>query len=610
MATELATAYVSLVPSMRGVKSTVAKELGDAGEEGAARTERAFSKHAGKVGASFKTALKGAAVLGGAAFGAAALGAKAALDSANDYQESVSKIDAVFGGAQAKKIEDWAASAAVGFGQSKAQAVQAAGDYGNLLTSFGLTADASADMSMNMVQLASDLASFNNTSPEDALAALRSGLTGETEPLKRFGIALDDASLKAKALEMGIADGKSVLTPAQKAQASYALILERSANAQGDFARTSTGAANQQRIFAARIEDLKLKVGQALLPALNKLLPVIGSLIDKAGPLIDKAIPMMRQEFESISAWWQANGPAISATATKVFGAVTTAFQAWVGFVRQNWPTVSAIITKGAQTVKTVIGGLVSVVTTLWDNFGNNILELVRRIWPNIRQIIEGVMNVIQGIIKTVTSLIKGDWANVWEGLKQVVHGAWNAILGIIKGAAELVRSAVGVVAEVIGSVLKSAWNGVSTWFSDRFDEFVGFWQALPGRISAHFVGMFNGIKDAFKSAVNWVIRQWNNLSFTIGGGEIMGKQLPSVTLDTPNIPEFHAGGVVPGRPGQEVLALLQAGETVRTREQEAGLGAGITFGDININGGKGGVGAATDIVRSMKTAMWLGGVA
>lgn len=584
MATELATAYISLVPSMKGVKSTIEKELGGAGEEGARRTESAFSKHAGKVGDSFKTALKGAAILGGAAFGAAALGAKEAIGAANDYQESLSKIDAVFGSSQAAEIERWASGAAEGFGQSRAQAVAAAGDYGNLLTSFGLTSDAAATMSTDMVQLASDLASFNNTSPEEALDALRSGLTGETEPLKRFGVALDDASLKAKALELGIADGTSTLTPAQKAQASYALILERTSNAQGDFARTSDGAANQQRIFAARIEDLKLRVGQALLPALNALLPVISSLIDRIGPLIDRTLPLLQQGFDGISAWWAQNGPAITAQAQAILDGVVGAFSTIAGWVQQHWPEIQTVITTAVTTVRTVIEGVLTVLTTLWDNFGNNILELVRRIWPNIRQIIEGVMNVIQGIIKTVTSLIKGDWANVWEGLKQVVHGAWNAILGIIKGAAELVRSAVGVVAEVIGSVLKSAWNGVSTWFSDRLDEFVGFWQALPGRISAHFVGMFNGIKSAFGTAINWLIEKWNSLSFTIGGGTFMGKEMPSFTFDTPHIDPlvFHNGGIVPGRPGQEVLAILQAGEQVLTADQQRAGGAGVV---INANG-------------------------
>ena len=582
MATELATAYVSLVPSMKGVKSTIEKELGGAGEEGARRTESAFSKHAGKVGDSFKTALKGAAVLGGAAFGAAALGAKEALGAANDYQESLSKIDAVFGSSQAAEIERWASGAAEGFGQSRAQAVAAAGDYGNLLTSFGLTSDAAATMSTDMVQLASDLASFNNTSPEEALDALRSGLTGETEPLKRFGVALDDASLKAKALELGIADGTSTLTPAQKAQASYALILERTSNAQGDFARTSDGAANQQRIFAARIEDLKLRVGQALLPALNALLPVISSLIDRIGPLIDRTLPLLQQGFDGISAWWAQNGPAITAQAQAILDGVVGAFSTIAGWVQQHWPEIQTVITTAVTTVRTVIEGVLTVLTTLWDNFGDNILGLVNRIWPNIRQIIEGAMAVIRGIIQTVTSLIQGDWAGVWEGIKGVVSGAWNAIQGIIKGAAEILRTAIGIVGEVITSVWNGIWEGAKNWVSDRLDDVVGFFTGLPGRITSASGGMFDGIKDAFRAAVNWLIDKWNDLSFTIGGGSFMGQDIPSLTLDTPNLPRFHNGGIVPGRPGQEVLAILQAGEQVLTADQQRAGGAGVV---INANG-------------------------
>ncbi|MEO6629218.1 MAG: hypothetical protein ABIP03_11700, partial [Aquihabitans sp.] len=294
------TALIDFEGRFGGLRKDVTQEAGKA--------ERTFGNSfegaAKKMGSGLKSALKGAAIVGAGLFTGAALGAKVALDAASNYNEAASKAQAVFGADTAKGLENWAAGAAKGFGQSKTQAIEAAGSYGNLLTSFGLVPGKAADMSKSMVELASDLASFNNTSPEEALQALQSGLTGEMEPLKRYGIALDDASLRQKALELGIADGTKVLTPTQKAQASYALILERSKNAQGDFAKTSGGAANQQRIFAARIDDLKVKVGQALLPALNAILPVLGSLFDKIGPLVDKALPMLKQGFDNISAWW------------------------------------------------------------------------------------------------------------------------------------------------------------------------------------------------------------------------------------------------------------------------------------------------------------------
>ncbi len=587
MATELATAYISLVPSAQGIKGNIECELGGAGSKAAKTTEGAFRGAASRAGGFFKTAMKGVALGVAGVFGAGAVGAKAAISAASDYNESLSKIGAVFGREQQKQIEQWAKGAASAFGQSSGQAIEAAGTFGNLLTSFGLTADKSAFMSQNLVGLASDLASFNNTDPAEALDALRSGLTGETEPLKRYGIALDDASLKAKALAMGIADGKSVLTPAQKAQAAYALILERSKNAQGDFARTSGGLANQQRIFAARIEDLKVKIGQALMPALNKLLPVLSSMFERIGPLVDQAIPMFSRGLQRVSDWWQQNGPTIQATAKTILDALVTGFQAVSTAVQTAWPTISRIVSDVMTTVRTIVSGVLDVLSALWANFGNNILDVVRRIWSPIQLLIKGALEIIRGIIKTITSLIHGDWQGVWDGLKGIVSGAWDAIQGIIRGAAELVRGALGVVIEVVGSMWKAAWEGASKFVSDRFDEIVDFVKKLPGRMKAASDGMFDGIKDAFKAAITWIIGRWNDLSFTVGGGTVFGKKLPSFTLDTPNLPTFHDGGVVPGRHGQEVLALVQAGETIRTPAQEAAMGGGVVFqaGSIDARG-------------------------
>lgn len=576
VATELATAYISLVPSARGIKGNIERELGGAGTAAAAQTESAFGKAAARSGGLFKSAMKGVAVGVAGVFAAGAVGAKMAITAASDYNESLSKVGAVFGPQQQAEIKKWADTAATAFGQSSSQAIEAAGTYGNLLTSFGLTKDKAAGMSKSLVGLASDLASFNNTSPEEALQALQSGLTGETEPLKKYGIAIDDASLKAKAFALGIADGKKQLTPAQKAQASYALIMERSTNAQGDFARTSGGLANQQRIFAARIEDVKVKIGQALLPAMNALLPVISSLFDKLGPLIDQAIPKFSAGLKTIGDWWAANGPAIMDTASQIATTVVTAFTAISGWVQDHWPQIQEIISTAITTVQTVIEGVVSVVTTLWQNFGDNILEFVNRSFGPLKQIIEGALNAVKGVIQVITSLIKGDWSGVWEGIKQVFSGVWNALQGIVKAALEQVRLAIGVALEVIGSVWKSLWEGLKNAAGNALEGVVGFFSHLPARIGDLAGSISEAFLAPFKAAFNAIANLWND---TVGSLSFKTPDwVPGIGgkgFDMPDIPTFHTGGVVPGRPGQEVMALLQAGETV----VPAGRGGGgVTF--------------------------------
>lgn len=243
---------------------------------------------------SFSNMAAKAAVASAAIVGVGAVVGKA-ISAASDLAESQSKATVVFGD-QANAIMEWSKTSATAFGQTQQQALEAAGTYGNLFQAFGLTRKAATEMSTTMVELAADLASFNNTSIDDAIEALRSGLSGETEPLKRFGIALNDARMKQEALRLGIYDGVGALDAAQKAQAAYAVILNDTALAQGDFARTSDGLANQQRILQAQFGDLIAQLGTMLLPV---ALQVTSALNDMVGAL--QAAPnWFRQNRETI----------------------------------------------------------------------------------------------------------------------------------------------------------------------------------------------------------------------------------------------------------------------------------------------------------------------
>lgn len=558
MAIELATAYIALVPSARGMKGGIERELAGAGTRAAGTTEKAFEGSIKRTGRNYKAMFQTAALGGAAAIAGGAMVLKSFVDEASNLNEAQSKVNAIFGPEGQAQVDAWAGKAAKAFGQSKTQATDAIGTYGNLLTSFGIGNDDALTMSTTLTGLASDLASFNNTSVDDAILALRSGLSGETEPLKRYGVALDDASLKAKALALGISDGKSQLTPAQRAQAAYALVLERTKNAQGDFARTSSGLANQQRIFAARWDNLKASIGKGLLPIINKLMPILGSLFDKIEPFSQRLGPQMNKVFADMGAWWQANGPTVIATAQQVFGTIQ----------------------KYAQTMQTVIAGVVDVVSTLWANFGDNIMSFARRAWGPVQQYIGGVLNAIQGIVKIVTSLIKGDWSGVWEGIKQTVSGVWNAIQGIVKYALEWIRLAISVTLETIDSMWRGALEGIKGlirdalgWIFEKLTNFPETLSSLGSLFSKVFRGLFDGIKEAFRSALNWVIRKWND--FKLPKQHIKGTNIDIGGYGLPNIPEipkFHQGGVYRAPAGMsEGLALLRDGEEILTPGQAAG---------------------------------------
>jgi hypothetical protein len=229
---------------------------------------------------------------------AAAVGAMAikigteAVKAASDLGETVSKVNVIFG-ETAKDIERFAEGAASSLGQTKQQALDAAATFATFGKAAGLSGQDLSKFSTEFVSLASDLASFNNTSPEQAINAIGSALRGEAEPLRQYGVLLDDASLRQAALELGIiSTTKNALTPQQKVLAAQALIYQQTGAAQGDFARTSDGLANKTRILTAQMENAKVQIGEALLPVVVEIATFIG----------DNVIPVIQQFTNGLTA--------------------------------------------------------------------------------------------------------------------------------------------------------------------------------------------------------------------------------------------------------------------------------------------------------------------
>jgi len=260
-----------------------------------ANADGAMGKFKAGTGAAFDAVKANAAsfaIAGGAAL--VTFGAKA-IAAASDFEESTAKIGEIFGDA-ANSVFDFAEDAAQALGQSKQSVLEAAGTFGTFGKAAGLAGEDLSGFSNDFTALASDLASFNNTSPEEAVQALGAALRGESEPLRRYGILLDDASMRQKALELGIiSTTKNALTPQQKILAAQALIFEQSSDAQGDFERTSGSLANQQRILQAELENVTIEIGQKLLPVAIKfanfanttLVPAVKALADVFGVLAD-----------------------------------------------------------------------------------------------------------------------------------------------------------------------------------------------------------------------------------------------------------------------------------------------------------------------------------
>lgn len=232
------------------------------------------------LGRSLKTA--GAAA--GAALGAREIvqGLGSAVNAASDLNEQANRSRVIFK-QSAASIEAWSKTTADGFGLAQREALAAAGNFGSMLRTAGVATDEAARMSRALVELAADMASFNNQDPSEMLDRLRSGLAGEAEPLRRFGVFLSEAAVQQEAYRQGIAKTGTKLSEQQKVLGRYRLILKQTADQQGDFARTSDSLANQQRILNANWDEAKAELGQRLLPVMLEFVRELNEFIDELG---------------------------------------------------------------------------------------------------------------------------------------------------------------------------------------------------------------------------------------------------------------------------------------------------------------------------------------
>lgn len=235
-----------------------------------------FRAGAASAGASLKANLVPLAASAGVAV--AAFAAKS-IAAASDLEESTNAVNKSFGEA-AEGVLKIGENSAESFGLSKAEFNEAAVSFSSFAETVAGEGGDVAGTIGDLTTRAADFASTMNTSVAEASTIFRSGLSGETEPLKRFGIDLSAAAVEAYALANGLVKSKSEMTEAIKVQARYGLLMEKTSKFAGDFADTSDGLANSTRIAQARITDFQAEIGEQLIPTVAAAVNVAMDLAD------------------------------------------------------------------------------------------------------------------------------------------------------------------------------------------------------------------------------------------------------------------------------------------------------------------------------------------
>ena len=270
----LASLLVVMGMDTKGLTAGAAKAEGTLGGLGASTT---------KFGALADKAFLGIGV-------AAVAGIAIAIKAGSDLNEQINKSEEVFEDASGS-VQAFAKTAASSLGIAEEEALSAASNFGQLLEAAGFAEQAAADMSTQFVTLAADLGSFNNIPVDEALEKLRAGLAGQARPLRELGVFLSAARVEAEAYSSGIAKVGEELTDAQKIQARYNIIMEDTAKAQGDFARTlEESLPNQLKVVSAEVRNVAADLGIKLLPvvldaakAFHLIVPIVGVLADNLG---------------------------------------------------------------------------------------------------------------------------------------------------------------------------------------------------------------------------------------------------------------------------------------------------------------------------------------
>lgn len=328
---------------------------------------------------------------------------KESISAARDFNEIQSKSNTVFKDS-ADAINKWAATASTGFGQSKAQALDSASAFGNMFTQLGMGSATAADMSMKMTELASDFASFHNADITEVINAQQAAFRGEYDALQKFVPTINAAAVQTEALAMTGKTNAKALTEQEKAAATYSLMLKGAGDAQGDFDRTSTSLANQQRILSAQWQDLQVKIGQVLIPALTEIVTAINT----------KVIPAVRDFATKTEEYYEQN------------------------------------IKPAIENLKQIFQTLEPVIRPILETIGNHI---------------KNVATVWKDTVGLILAIISGDWGKAWDQAKKIVADIIQLVKDDFTGLLQFIQGLVGLAGQA-GSALGSAIaNGISSGF-------------------------------------------------------------------------------------------------------------------------------------------------
>lgn len=478
----------------------------DRGLKNAEKTLNQFGKRLTKIGRNLTLGVTTPIAIG---FGKV-------VKLASGLQESMNAVNVVFEDS-AKIITDFSKKAVTAAGVTQEEWNQAATILGAQLQQAGLEMDEVADKTNVLIQRAADMASIFNTDVNDALGAIQAALRGEIDPIERFGVAMNMASVEARALEEGIIDAGEEMSAGQAIAARFAEVMAQTDKYAGDFARTSNQLANRGRILRARFKQLGAEMGEQLLPIMEKIVTWLDKLVTAFGALSDdeKKNVMI---FAGIAA---AAGPAIMAIGSliRAFGVMGKAFV----FVGKTLSTAGPWVA-----LATAVATVAFIIIKNWDKIREGTARLKERttsMWESMK---EAIVNWAKVIAFNTAAFFVDKWDKIMSATKQL----WRYLREAFKSIADATVKMGKNLAETLNpknwgkfirgeASVKDVWKGTFDAMQEIGEQSViSFEEGLSDRAQGLADKAMEALKPALEATGETVQKQIENWQVSLGSVE------------------------------------------------------------------------------------------